>query len=172
MSIKLDEAIKMAIDYENKVQKVYADAAARIADPKGQHVFGQLAEEEAGHVAYLVSRLEEWQKDGKINVEELQTIVPDKERISAGRKRLSKSLRGKHPATSEVEFLKRALEAEKEASDFYLRMVSELPAEHQKLFSRFVQIEEGHLAIVQAEIDAVQGSGFWFDMKEFDLEVG
>jgi hypothetical protein len=28
------------------------------------------------------------------------------------------------------------------------------------------------VAIVQAEIDAVSGSGFWFDMMEFDVEKG
>jgi hypothetical protein len=51
-------------------------------------------------------------------------------------------------------------------------MVGELSGERQRLFARFLEIEEGHVAIVQAEIDAVSGSGFWFDMKEFDLEKG
>ena len=40
----------------------------------------------------------------------------------------------------------------------------------QKMFARFVEIEEGHQAIVKAEIDAVSGSGFWFDFNEFSLE--
>jgi hypothetical protein len=51
-------------------------------------------------------------------------------------------------------------------------MVRELPAEGQHLFSRFLEIEDGHAAIVQAEIDNVKHMGFWFDLKEFDLEVG
>jgi hypothetical protein len=42
----------------------------------------------------------------------------------------------------------------------------------QNLFSRFLEIEDGHAAIVQAEMDSVNQSGFWFDLKEFDLEVG
>jgi len=37
---------------------------------------------------------------------------------------------------------------------------------------RFVEIEEGHRAIVQAEIDCVSGLGFWFDTAEFKLEAG
>jgi rubrerythrin len=172
MPISLDEAIKTAIEYEKKVQKVYSDAAAKIADPRGQKIFHQLAGEEAGHVAYLLSRLDEWQKDGHLNIVELPTIVPDKERIAAGRKRLSKSLRGKHAATSELEYLKRAFELEKETSDFYQRMVSELSGTQRQLFDRFLKIEDGHLAIVQAEIDSLEGSGFWFDMQEFDLEAG
>jgi hypothetical protein len=51
-------------------------------------------------------------------------------------------------------------------------MVRELPPEGQSLFSRFLEIEDGHGAIVQAEIDNVKQMGFWFDLKEFDLEAG
>ena len=80
--------------------------------------------------------------------------------------------RSRRPATTEVEHLQRALAAEMETSAFYRRMVGELSDERQKLFARFLEIEEGHVAIVQAEIDAVSGSGFWFDMMEFDVEKG
>jgi hypothetical protein len=45
-----------------------------------------------------------------------------------------------------------------------------LPPEGQELFRRFVEIEEGHVAIVQAEMDLVSGTGFWFDTAEFSLE--
>jgi hypothetical protein len=40
----------------------------------------------------------------------------------------------------------------------------------RRLFERFVEIEEGHVAIVQAEMDLVSGTGFWFDTAEFSLE--
>jgi rubrerythrin len=172
MTISLDKAIQTAIEFENKVHKFYDDASAKIADPVGQRVFQQLAKEEAGHIAYLESRLSEWQKTGQINIEELQTIVPDKERIAEGRKKLAQSMRTKRPESSEILYLQRAFEVEKETSGFYRQMVSELSGDNQQLFARFLKIEEGHLAIVQAEIDAVQGNGFWFDMMEFDLEAG
>ena len=68
--------------------------------------------------------------------------------------------------------LEKALEVEYETSDFYKRMVLELPVEGQELFVRFVEIEEGHKAIVQAEIDSVTGLGYWFDMPEFNLASG
>ncbi len=171
MTISLDKAIQTAVEYEKKVHNVYSDAATKIADPVGQRVFQQLAKEEAGHIAYLKSRLTEWQKSGHINIEDLQTVVPDKERIAEGRKRLARSMKSKRPESSEIEYLKRALEVEKETSGFYQRMVSELSGNHQQLFARFLKIEEGHLAIVQAEMDTVQGMGFWFDMQEFDLEA-
>jgi rubrerythrin len=172
MTMRLDEAIQTAIEYEKKVLKVYKDAGAKLADSVGQRVFQQLAKEEAGHVAYLQSRLAEWQKSGHIDLEELQTVVPSKERIVEGRKRMAKSMRGKRPAASEVEHLQQALAAEKVTSAFYRQMVSELSGERQKLFARFLEIEEGHVAIVQAEIDSVGGFGYWFDMEEFEIEAG
>jgi hypothetical protein len=33
-----------------------------------------------------------------------------------------------------------------------------------------LEIEEGHVSIVQAELDSVQGLGYWFDVPEFALE--
>lgn len=172
MTIRLDEAIKTAIEFEKKVLKVYQDAEKHAVDPVGQKVFRQLAKEEAGHVAYLESRLTEWQRSGHIALEELRTVIPDKARIAEGRKRAAKPLRGKPASSTEVEHLQRALAAEKETSAFYRKMVSELAEERRKLFARFLEIEEGHVAIVEAEIDAVSGSGFWFGIPEFDVEKG
>jgi len=59
---------------------------------------------------------------------------------------------------------------EGEATAFFKQMVDQLEEEEQKLFARFVEIEAGHEAIVQAEIDALTGLGFWFDYTEFRLE--
>jgi rubrerythrin len=70
---------------------------------------------------------------------------------------------------TELKMLGKALEAERKTSSFYRKMAAELPAEGQKLFQRFVEIEEGHVAIVQAEMDAVTGNGAWFDVLEIKL---
>ena len=172
MTIGLDEAIKTAIEFEKKVYKVYADAMDQIADPIGKKVFKQLSIEEAEHVSYLKHRLDEWLEKGRLDIQELSTIVPDKERIAEGRERIARSVQSRKPATRELEYLESAFEVEKQTSAFYQQMVSELSGEGQELFSRFLKIEEGHVAIVQAEIDSVQGMGFWFDMMEFDLEAG
>ena len=172
MAMALDEAIKTAIEFEKKVYQVYESAKGKIADPVGQRIFKQLSLEEAQHVSYLQQRLNEWKADGHINIENLSTVVPDKERIAAGRDTLSQTMQRGGAASTEIEYLKSAFEVEKETSAFYRSMVAELSGEGQELFSRFMEIEEGHVAIVQAEIDSVQGLGFWFDFMEFDLEAG
>jgi hypothetical protein len=50
-------------------------------------------------------------------------------------------------------------------------MVDELEGDGQRMFAHFVEIEKGHLDIVQAEIDAVTGIGYWYDFREFNLEA-
>jgi rubrerythrin len=172
MAMTLEQAIKTAREFENKVRNTYLEAEQQAKDPVGRKVFGQLAKEEQSHVAYLDIRLREWLKSGHVKVERLTTVVPDSVRIKEGVSRLTKELKGKGADhTAEVALLRRALLMEQETSAFYRRMVSELGDEGQKLFARFVEIEEGHVAIVQAEIDSVTGLGFWFDMQEFRLEA-
>ena len=50
-------------------------------------------------------------------------------------------------------------------------MVRTLDGDGRRLFERFVEIEEGHQAVVQAEIDSVSGMGVWFDTMELSLEA-
>jgi rubrerythrin len=169
----IEEAIKTAIEFEKKVHALYQAAVDGAGDATAKKVFATLAEEEQGHVAYLQSRLAEWQKDGRLAPEKLRTILPSAERIRAGVGRMTAGVSKRGAGQSaELSSLHQALAAEDETSAFYLQMVRELPVEGQRLFARFLEIEEGHGAIVRAEIDSVKHLGFWFDLKEFDLEVG
>ena len=167
----IEEAIKTAITYEKKVHGAYADAVKKAKDPTAGKVFAVMAKEELGHITYLESRLAEWQKTGHLVAEKLGTILPSKEKVAAGVKKLKGTLKKKPvAATPELGFLQQALAMEDETSAFYKRMVAELPPEGQQLFGRFLEIEEGHAAIVQAEINSVTGLGIWFDVMEFSLE--
>jgi rubrerythrin len=169
----LEEAIQTAIEYETKVRDVYKAALGKSADSVGKRVIQVLADEEQGHVTYLQHILEEWKSKGAIHPKKLKTAIPTKEAILANVKKLKEQMpTGKVNKESEMEILKKALQVETETSDFYRRMVNELTAEGQQLFSHFVEIENGHLAIVQAEMDSVDKMGYWFDMREFDLEAG
>jgi rubrerythrin len=167
----LDQAIRSAIELENKVHKSYAEAEKRAKDPVGQRVFHVLAEEEQGHIAYLESRLAEWKKSGHVTAAILKSTIPERSRIKDAASKVSRQVKAKEDTSTEVQLLQKALGAEQETSAFYRRMVSELDPEGQGLFSRFIEIEEGHVAIVQAEIQSLTGSGFWFDMQEFQLEA-
>ena len=165
----IEEAIKTGLEFEEQVRKVYSEAAKKFADPTARKIFTVLADEEDRHIQYLESRLEEWEKTGKVTAARLETVIPSAEAIDAGMKRLEKRM-AKQDYSLELEMLKKALDLEIEATVFFKQMVGQLDAEGQKMFERFVEIEQGHEAIVQAEIDALTGVGFWFDYAEFRLE--
>jgi rubrerythrin len=165
------EALTVAIDYEHKVRDHYVKGRDLIIDPRGKSVFDTLAREEQGHVDYLESRLAEWHKTGKIETPELPTILPSLALVTEARKRFEKGHGKELPVQAELDLLKVALDLEKQASAFYQELVSTLPTADRGLFARFLEIEQGHVTIVQAEIDALAGHGHWFDFQEFRLEA-
>jgi rubrerythrin len=164
----LEEAIKTSIEYETKVRDAYLDNLDKIAEEAGRRVFKTLGDEEQGHLDYLNARLAEWKKDGVVSSLELKTIVPARDIIEAGVRKLDDHLSERDYGT-ELEMLRKALLLEQETSDFYRRMVDEMK-ENREMFARFLDIEEGHQAIVQAEIDYLTRSGHFFDFQEFNLE--
>jgi rubrerythrin len=169
--MKLQDAIAVAIDFEQKVRDHYLKGAKDIPDPQGRKVFALLGKEEQGHVDYLQHSLAQWKKTGQVPNTPLKTILPKGSKwIEAERKKLAGS--GKRaPSKTELDALKVALQHEKEADTFYHKLVGELPKAEQALFAKFLEIEDSHLAIVQAQLDSVQGMGFWFDVAEFRLEA-
>ncbi len=165
----IEQAIKSGLEYEMRVRKVYSEAAKKFSNPVARKIFSVLADEEDRHVAYLESRLEEWQHRGVVTAGKLETAIPAKASIESSVRRLQRRME-QQDYSAELEMLKKALALEAGATAFFKRMVAELQAEERKLFARFVEIEEGHEAIVQAEIDALTGLGYWFDYQEFRLE--
>ncbi|HEY6006213.1 MAG TPA: ferritin family protein [Anaeromyxobacter sp.] len=169
--MNLQEAIVVALDFEKKVRDHYLRGAEDIADPKGRRVFATLAKEEQRHVDYLDRCLAEWRKNGKVPDLPLKSVLPDGVKwIEEEKKKLAAlaARKGERAATeTELTALKTAVRYERESDTFYRELVSELPRGDQRLFDKFLRIEDGHLALVQAQLDAVQGRGFWFDISEF-----
>ena len=165
----LEEAIRTAIEYEAKVRDVYVDAAARSAGTPGSELFRVMGEEEQYHVDYLVERLREWKKTGHVGLEDVRTAVPSREAIAAGLSSIEDSLSGE-TSEAEMDSLRKALEVERETSGFYEKVAEEVGGKGHEMFVRFLEIERGHLALVQAQIDVLSGTGYWFDVQEFTLE--
>lgn len=165
----LEEAIRNALAYETRIRDLYLDAADEIADAVGRKVFAALAKDEQHHVDYLNDRLTHWQKTGALDVETLDTLVPPRDVIQREVERLKKEIPEKSLGDEKL-VLSRALAVEVETSAFYQNLVDTLDGDGQRMFARFLEIEEGHIAAVQAELDFLSHTGFWFDFQEFDLE--
>lgn len=164
----LEEAILTAIEYETKVRDAYLGSVASIKEQAGQTVFEVLGKEEQGHIDFLKACLVEWKKTGKLSTAALDTIVPAKERLAEGMAKLDDHLSTRDYGT-ERELLRKALALEEETSNFYRKMVDEM-VDSKAMFARFLEIEEGHKAIVQAELDYLNKTGHFFDFQEFNLE--
>jgi 16S rRNA (guanine(966)-N(2))-methyltransferase RsmD len=169
-SMTVEQALISALDYEHKVRDHYVTAANRTDDPKGKEIFGALGDEEQGHIDYLTSRLEAWKRDGILKMKTIQNALPTREWLARGKAKMTKvSLNRSYE--NEIKMLRDALKLEQDVSDHYRTLVTQCDGESQKMFRRFLEIEDGHTAIVQTEIDALEKNNFWFDLREFDLEA-
>jgi rubrerythrin len=165
----LEEAIKTAIEYEIRIRDIYLEATAAVDDEVGKRIFETLGNDEQHHIDYLQHKLEQFQKTGAIEPEKLSSAVPDQESINREADKI-KSLAAKDFLGIKSQMLSKALKMEIETSDFYQKMVNELPAEGRALFERFLEIENNHIQAVQFELDHLSKTGYWFDFKEFDME--
>jgi rubrerythrin len=165
--MSIEEAIKTALDYEVRVRDAYLQAAKASGDDVARKIFKTLGQEEQHHVNYLRDCLEEWKSTGKIETGRLDTVVPSPTKIAEGVAKLDKHLK-REIKNSERELLMKALGLEQETSAFYEKMVAQLGADGV-MFQRFMEIEKGHVAIVQAEIDYLNHSGYLFDFQDFAM---
>ena len=165
----LEEGIRTAIEYEIRIRDLYRDAADQAADPVGKRVFSALGDDEDNHVAYLKDRLRQWRETGKISVEKLDTAIPSRQTIDSEAGRLADRL-SREDRKNEKQMLSKALAVEVETSNFYREMVEKMSDAGRQMFARFLEIENGHIDAVQAELDYLTQTGFWLDFKEFDME--
>jgi rubrerythrin len=165
----LEEAIKTAVQYETRIRDVYKAAARKVHEPVGKSFLETMAEDEQRHLDYLLDRLEHWKKTGKLNLPKLETVVPSDESMAKHMSRFSSEISGKARG-DQKRILSRALKVENETSEFYKKMVDEMSGQSQALFARFLVIENRHIAAVQMQLDYASKTGYWFDMKEFDME--
>jgi rubrerythrin len=164
----IQEAIAVALEFEKKVRDHYLFGARDIPEPEGRRVFATLAQEEQGHVDYLERCLGEWQQTGEVTDAPLKTILPDGASwIQQARTKLSARKDTRVATRTELDALQVALRYERESDELYHELVSGLAKRDQPLLAKFLAIEDAHLALVQAQFDAVQGRGFWFDISQF-----
>jgi rubrerythrin len=165
----IEEAIKTAVAYEIRIRDIYRDATAAVDDEVGKHIFETLCNDEQHHIDYLQHKLKQLQDTGIIVPEKLDSAIPSQEVINREAEKVQ-SLVAKDFLGIKRQMLSKALKVEIETSDFYRQMVNELPVEGRTLFERFLEIENNHIKTVQFELDYLSKTGYWFDIKEFDME--
>ena len=167
--MELEEALVAAIAYEEKIRDVYREAAREVSDPVGRGILKALGDDEQTHIDYLEERLDRWRKSGRLQVDKLKSAIPPRSVIEAEARKHADTLPD-NARGDEKQVLSRALRVEVETSDFYRRMVDEMSGEAAELFAGFLEIEDRHIAAVEAELDYYSQTGYWLGFKEFDME--
>jgi len=163
------EALQIAMDTEKKGYRFYRIAAESSKDPKGKKVFEQLARDEIEHMGVFATLYESITNDEPwMTYEEALAkrgeTDPDELIFPSGHVEAEENF-------DDLRALAEALEFEKNAVTFYEKQLAEADDEAAKAFYQSVKvIEEGHVKIIQAEIDALSGTGFWLDYQEISLE--
>jgi rubrerythrin len=167
--MSLEQAIKAAMDVESKIRNLYLKAFEQCKDAAGKRFFAMLGDDEQYHHDYLSHRLEELQQAGEIQYPDLKANVPSAAQITSCLNAAQKSMAVEDRGVMQ-QMLSNALHVEVTTSEFYKKMVEQNDGASQKMFARFLEIEDGHITAVQTELDYVMNTGYWFDMKEFDME--
>jgi rubrerythrin len=161
------QAMKTAIEMEKSGHRFFTEAAGKVKNEAGRRVFTRLAAEEINHLQVFtkiftaLTQGTDWQKA----VAEVRPAkrVPyfDDARQQFKAENLS----------VELEFLRKALDLERDAIAFFDKAAREAEtAEARDIFMRIMEEEQGHYDLIQAEIDSLNGAGFWFDVQEFHMD--
>lgn len=170
----VEKALLEALRYETKIRDLYLSAAGEAREAAAADFYSRLGEDERRHADYLEAKLAEFRKKGTVSYEAFGSSLPEAGEFEEAARKAGSPLAGgrseRGPLGGALEALQHALAAEESTSSLYRELAGTLTGPAAEIFSRFLEIEEGHLKIVRAELDLATRTGFWFDFKEFGQE--
>jgi len=96
----------------------------------------------------------------KSEIEQVAPTIRDKQQKTRGESGLL-----------EIDALNTALDLERKAAKFFREQASLVDNPDAKaLFIRLAEWEDAHFDLIQAELDSIQGTGFWFGIPEFQMD--
>lgn len=163
------EIFQLAINLEKEALISYLRFAQQIAELTGKNLFIRLAMDEFEHIEILEKEKNHFEKEKRFK--ELEIPQTEIEKYIANLKPFLPKKR-EVSDLNELNILQMALDLEKRSIDFYQNQEKGSKEEvAKKIWQRLKEIEEGHYKLIQAEIDSLTKTGFWFDFREFSLET-
>ncbi len=158
----MKDAIKTAIEMERDGYDFYTKAAARTSSEMGEIMFKSLAQDEVLHLEIFQKIFEEnvgsteW--DALVNSSNKYADLPvfpkDLEAVE-----------GANPDTSELDALHMAMDSEKDAIDYYTKILEDTEdSEVKKIIEEIIEQEKNHYWILHEEFTHLGKTGYWYDM--------
>lgn len=142
------EALKLGINREWGASRFYRRSAEATLDPIGKRTFDWLAKQEARHLAKLRQQLR--------SVSDANQWLEWRRRPSPLDTSLSEASGAIKVGAVERDALNKAMESEKESIAFYRKAEANTPDSNGKaMFAALAKEEEGHLALVEEELEFV-----------------
>ncbi len=161
--------LKTADESEKEALLTYLKFARQTQDIGGKNMFIRLAMDEFGHMTLLDNQI-----NNVVAQKGWQSVTVDRSMVEPLLPKISKKdiqTMGKANA-NELSALETARALEQRAIDYYSANAKNtaLP-EIQQTFKRLAEMEEAHFTMIQAEIDNIKKTGFWFDTIEYSVEM-
>ncbi|MBD3288967.1 rubrerythrin [candidate division KSB1 bacterium] len=171
MSITFEDSLKIlktAIEVEDNGLETFLKFARKTKDETGKNIFIQLALDEHNHRLILEKQLNKLMSGKKWEPVEIPKSAIEK--LSPAVREKQKRTRGES-GLAEVDALNVALDLERKTAKFFREQAENIgEPEAKNLFYRLAEWEDSHFDIIQAELDSINNTGFWFDIPEFRMD--
>jgi rubrerythrin len=166
------EAIETAIQIEKDGLAFYTAAARQTGDPEGKRMFQTLAKDERAHLELFENAREALLKGAPwLSPEQVAAISPRRS-IRQPIFPTGDQVEAIEIPEYQLDALRRGIRAEEDSIAFYREQVRQTDdLDGKAMYAYLVEQEEGHRVILQGEYDYLTHTGFWFDVREFDLEA-
>jgi rubrerythrin len=178
----MEEVLRTAIATEWEGYAFYRTLAKQTSSELGRKMFERLAEEETEHVKVL-EQVSCAYKDDCVYMDyetaleyidcEVDYDEFDEEGATCSETApIFKQGVDRAEALNDLDALRIAAETEEAAVRYYKEAAETAPNEDARsFFEHLVKIETGHHKMLEAEYDYYAANGFYFDMREFSLEL-
>jgi len=162
------QALRQALDAEKEGMRAYMRLARKTSDTTGKNMFIALAQDEENH-ARVLQEQERQLENGlewcgyEEKPSEILKLMPNLKPVEARKHSTS--------GMDQLDALRVALAQEQTAIELYRRQAETLSdGNAREMYRRLREMEESHYDLIQAQIDYIEGTGFWFGIPEFSLE--
>ncbi len=160
--------IREAIKYEDNGLSTYLEFARKTENQIGKNMFIRLAMDEHQHRLYLEDQLVSLLNDGKWK--KIEIPKSEMELIAPAIREKQKQTKGES-GLSEIDALNTAIDFEKKSAEFFREQAeSATEPDIKAFFLRLAEWEDAHFDLIQAELDAINQTGFWFGIPEFRMD--
>lgn len=162
------KALKTAIEIEENGLDAFLKYARQTKDTTGKNMFIRLAMDENEHRRIIEKQLNNLMEGKpllkieipKSEIEQVAPTIREKQQHTRGESGLL-----------EIDALNTALDLERKAAKFFRDQAALVDdAEVKSMFIRLAEWEDAHFDMIQAELDSIQGTGFWFGIPEFQMD--